>query len=125
MECLHHAEKYRFLFGKSAAIKTFDYSDVTIRRCLAAGASPVPSLWVEGDGFFNGIRRAKIDTDSFRQRNSQTLQADPAEIGGVSCAGNTVLVTSPERGDKPCKGDFFFFFLSSILLDKNMRYFLV
>lgn len=45
------------------------------------------------------------------QRSTQTVldKADPAEIGGVSCAGNTMLVTSPERGNKPCKGDFFFF----------------
>lgn len=35
--------------------KTFDYSDVTIRRCLAGGASPVPSPRVGGGGFLKEL----------------------------------------------------------------------
>lgn len=53
---MHHAEKYRLHLGKSAAITTSDYSDVTVRRCLAGGASPVPSLCVQR-WIFKGIRK--------------------------------------------------------------------
>lgn len=51
---------------ESAAIKTFDYGDVTVIKCLAAGASPVPS--VDGRWIFKGIRRAKTCRGSWDRR---------------------------------------------------------
>lgn len=54
-----------------AAIKTFDYSDVTITRCLAAGASSLPSLRMRGGYLkeFEGQRFAQAVLDEL---------ADPA-----------------------------------------------
>lgn len=65
------------------SLKTFKYSDITIRRCLAGGASSLFPLcgWI-----FKDIGGQKIWTGSFRQRNWQTLWADPAKGRGISCA---------------------------------------